>query len=325
MTLAKKALIVRIMSIVGKSFTSVDQLSDQDIQSIFERAELFKQLFAQKKSFKSAFSPPSQQEWNALLFFAEPSTRTRISFEMSCNHLGIHPVLFSDISSSSIVKGESMEETLRTLKSLKPSVLILRYKGGMLEFDESIPVISAGFGSYEHPTQALIDSFTIRSVQKSLKQKKVLILGDVLHSRVSNSNLKLLTRLGAEVAFCSPSSLFPTDPLWKGVKCFKEDLNTALKWADAVMCLRIQQERHDMSIGLSIAEYRDQYHLGSDQLKLLKENCVILHPGPCIFGVEMSQEVFNDKRSQISAQVTNGIFIRSAVLSLILDFKSPAS
>ena len=312
------------MSIKGKSFTSIDQLSDQDIQTIFQRAEVFKQLSSKKQSFKKAFSIQHQQELNALLFFAEPSTRTRISFEMSCNCLGIHPVLFSDISSSSIVKGESIEETLRTLKSLNPSLIVLRYKGGLFDLDESVPIISAGFGSYEHPTQALIDSFTIQSVQKDLKKKKVLILGDVLHSRVSNSNLKLLKRLGAEVAFCSPSSLFPTDPLWKGVKCF-QNLNSALEWADAVMCLRIQQERHDMSIGLSIAEYRDQYHLGADQLKFLKDSCVILHPGPCIFGVEMSQEVFNDKRSRISAQVTNGIFIRSAVLSLVLDFKWQAS
>ena len=309
------------MSIAGKSFTSVKDLTDKDIHTLFERAKIFEKLSSEKKSFKSAYSLNGGGEHNALLFFAEPSTRTRMSFEMSCNHLGIHPILFSDIHSSSIVKGESLEETLRTLKALNPSVIILRYKGTAFKFDDSIPVINAGFGSYEHPTQALIDAFTVEtSFKSSIKGKKMLILGDILHSRVSNSNLKLFRMLGGEVAFCSPTSLFPTDPLWKDVKCF-QDLNSALKWADVIMCLRIQQERHDMSIGLSIAEYRDKYHLGVEQLELMKPEALILHPGPCIFGVEMSREVFHDKRSVIMKQVSNGVFIRSAVLSLILDFK----
>ena len=309
------------MSIVNKSFTSVNELTEKDIEVLFERAKVFERLSSQKKSFKSAFSVNGNEEQNALLFFAEPSTRTRMSFEMSCNHLGIHPVLFSDIHSSSIVKGESIEETLNTLKALNPSVIILRYKGTPFKFDDSIPVINAGFGSYEHPTQALIDAFTVQNASKSsIKGKKMLILGDVLHSRVSNSSLKLFRKMGGEVAFCSPTSLFPTDPLWKDVTCF-QDLNSALKWADVIMCLRIQQERHDMSIGLSIAEYRDKYHLGLEQLKLMKPDCLILHPGPCIFGVEMSREVFYDKRSVIMKQVSHGVFIRSAVLSLVLDFK----
>ena len=308
------------MSIRNKSFTSVNNLSDEDITTIFHRAEVFKKLKAEKKSFKRAFSLNTEQDLNALLVFIEPSTRTRISFEMACNNLGIHPILFSDVQGSSIVKGESLEETFRTLKSLNPSLIILRYKGSPFQFDDTVPVVNGGFGSYEHPTQALIDAFTIQSAQKKAHGRNVLILGDVLHSRVSNSNLKLLKRLGAEVAFCSPSSLFPRDDLWKGIRCF-ENINEGLKWADVVMCLRIQQERHDISIGLSLAEYRDQYHLGAEQLSFLKESAVILHPGPCIFGVEMSTDVLKDKRSYISDQVTNGVFIRSAVLSLVLDFK----
>ena len=308
------------MSIKNQSFISVDNLSDEDIKMIFHRAEQFKQLQKDKKSFKTAFSLKTEQDLNALLVFTEPSTRTRISFEIACSNLGIHPILFSDVQASSIVKGESLEETLRTLKALNPSVIVLRYKGSPFQFDNSVPVVNGGFGSYEHPTQALIDAFTIKLSQGSLKGKNILILGDVLHSRVSNSNLKLLKRLGAEVAFCSPSSLFPKDDLWKNIHCFK-NMDEGLKWADVVMCLRIQQERHDMSIGLSLAEYRDQYHLGSDQIKLLKKSAVVLHPGPCIFGVEMSMDIFKDSRSRISEQVTNGVFIRSAVLSLILDFK----
>ncbi|MBC6415504.1 MAG: aspartate carbamoyltransferase catalytic subunit [Bdellovibrionales bacterium] len=308
------------MSIVNKSFVSIDDLNKKEIETIFQRAKVFKKLNSQKKSFKSACFANTDQELNALLFFAEPSTRTRISFEIACNKLGIHPVLFLDIHSSSIAKGESLDETLSTLKCLQPSVVILRYKGSQFKFDDSVPVINAGFGSYEHPTQALIDAFTIEEAKGSVKCKKVLILGDVLHSRVSNSNLKLLKRLGAEVAFCSPTSLIPKDPLWSDVTCFS-NLNYSLEWADVIMCLRIQEERHGMSIGLSLAEYRDNYHLGWDQLRRIKSDCIILHPGPCIIGVEMSREAFTDKRSLIKNQVTNGLFIRSAVLSLILDFK----
>ena len=308
------------MSIQNNSFISVDDLSTQDIEVLFHRTERLKKLDSEKKSFKSAFSLNTEQDLNAFLVFAEPSTRTRISFQMACNKLGISPVIFSDIQASSIAKGESFEETLRTLKCLNPSVLILRSKGNAFKVDDSVPVISAGFGSYEHPTQALIDAFTIKEVRGKIKGEKVLIVGDVLHSRVSNSNLKFLKKLGAEVAFCSPVSLFPKGDQWKDVKCF-EQLDKGIAWADAVMCLRVQQERHDMSIGLSIAEYRDQYHLGSKQLDILKPSAVILHPGPCIFGVEMSIDVFQDKRSRISAQVLNGLYARSAVLSYVLDFK----
>ena len=308
------------MSIKNNSFTSVDDLSDQDIEIIFHRTKELKKLGLQKKSFKKAFSLEKDRDFNAFLVFVEPSTRTRVSFQVACNNLGIHPIIFSDIKASSMAKGESVEETLRTLKCLNPSVIVLRYKGTPFEFDNKVPIINGGFGSYEHPTQALIDAFTIYEARGEIKGANILILGDVLHSRVSNSNLKLLRRLGAEVAFCSPSSLFPKDDFWKGVKCFK-DLDEGVKWADAVMCLRIQQERHDMSIGLSIAEYRDRYHLGTKQLDTLKESAVILHPGPCIFGVEMSMEVFKDKRSRISTQVVNGLYTRSAVLSQVLDFK----
>ena len=308
------------MSIKNKSFIGVEDLSDQDIEVIFHRTKELKKLDSQKKSFAQVISLDKDKNFNAFLVFAEPSTRTRISFQVACNNLNICPVIFSDINTSSIVKGESLEETLRTLKCFNPSVIVLRYKGTPFKLDGSIPIISGGIGSYEHPTQALIDAFTIKEARGKVKGAKVLILGDVLHSRVSNSNLKLLKRLGAEVAFCSPTSLFPKDPFWKGVKCVK-DINEGMDWADVVMCLRIQEERHDMSIGLSIAEYRDQYHLGSKQLKILKKEAVILHPGPCIFGVEMSMEVFKDPRSCISTQVTNGLYTRSAVLSQVLDFK----
>ena len=307
------------MSIKGKSIVSVNDLSDGDIQAVFRRAKLFKKAQKERRSFREVldFKGPGGQK--AFLLFAEASTRTRISFELACHNLGIVPIVFSDIKSSSMTKGETLEETLSTLRHFDPALIILRYKSSRIHFKSAIPVVNAGFGSYEHPTQALIDAFTIQEARGRIEGEKVLIVGDVLHSRVSNSNLKLLRRLGAEVAFCSPMSLFPKGDLWKGVRRF-ENLSEGVKWASAVMCLRIQQERHDMSIGLSIAEYRDFYHFGAKQLEILKKDGVILHPGPYICGVEIDGEVLKDSRSRIMEQVANSPAIRAAALSLILDF-----
>ena len=310
------------MSIKNNSFTTVEDLSDQDIEVIFHRTRELKKAAEQKRPLRQSFDLDQSRDLSAFLVFAEPSTRTRVSFQLACNYLAVYPVLLTDIKSSSIAKGESLEETLRTLRHLNPSTIILRCRENpsSLSFEKGVPIINAGFGSYEHPTQALIDAFTIQEARGKIQGEKILILGDVLHSRVSNSNLKLLSRLGAEVAFCSPESLFPRDKLWKDVKCF-QCRDSAVKWADVVMCLRIQQERHDLSIGFSTAEYRDRYHLGPAQLEILKESSIILHPGPCIFGVEMSVGTLKDRRSRINTQVINGIYSRSAVLSQVLDLK----
>jgi len=309
------------MSIRGKSFISIEDLSDADIEDIFRQSRAFKTLNDKGQSFLTVAKPKTHKPLKSFLIFQEPSTRTRASFEMACHNLGVTPILLSDIKNTSMVKGETLEETLFTLSHFRPDFMVLRHKGSAWSAKSfSIPVINAGFGSYEHPTQALIDAFTIKEQKGQIKGQKVLIIGDVLHSRVSNSNLKLLKRLGAEVAFCSPMSLFPKDDFWKDVKCFK-NVNEAVQWADVVMCLRIQHERHGTSIGLSIAEYRDQYHLGSKQLDHLKKTAMVMHPGPCIFGVEMSLEMATDKRSCISTQVVNSLYIRAAVLSHILDFK----
>ena len=309
------------MSIKNKSLISVDDLSDKDLEVLFSRSRKLKALRQENKSFCEELECEEKKNLSAFLVFAEPSTRTRVSFEMACQTLGISPIVLSDMQSSSIAKGESVQETVRTLSSLDPSLIILRYKGSLFNFDDlGVPIVNAGFGSYEHPTQALIDAFTIEEALGSVEKKKVLILGDVLHSRVSNSNLKLLKRLGAEVAFCSPDSLFPKGETWKGIQHFVK-VSEALKWADVVMCLRIQQERHDMSIGLSIAEYRDNYNLGISQLEMMRKSAIIMHPGPCVIGVEMSLQALKDERSRILTQVTNGLYVRAALLSHILDYR----
>lgn len=309
------------MSIKHKSFISVKDLETSDLQEIFKRTALFKEADQASQGINSLLNLEKDRLLKAFLVFQEPSTRTRISFEIACHHLGVTPILFSDIKSTSMMKGESLEGTLDTLACFNPNFIVLRHKGSaLISKDYPIPIVSAGFGSYEHPTQALIDAFTIQEAQKQVKGKRVLIVGDVLHSRVSNSNLKLLKKMGAEVAFCSPTDLRPQGRVWEDVKQVSH-VNEGVKWADVLMCLRIQRERHEMGIGLSIAEYRDNYHIGAKQLELLKKDGVILHPGPHVCGVEIGSEVLSDSRSRILTQVKNGIYIRTALLSLILDLK----
>lgn len=307
--------------IKGQSFISVADLSDQDVTEIFKRASHFKILNKKNRPFTEALDIDTTQSLRSFLLFEEPSTRTRISFEIASRQLGIHPIVISNIKNSSMMKGETVEQTLSTLACFNPAFIVLRYKLSIAPSEKlTFPIVNAGFGSYEHPTQALLDAFTIHEQKGKLKGQKILIVGDVLHSRVSNSNLKLLKRLGAEVAFCSPSSLFPQGDLWKGVKEYK-NLNEGVEWADVLMCLRIQQERHNMNIGLSIAEYRDYYHLGAKQLEIFNKKGIIMHPGPYVFGVEIGHEVLKDSRNCILSQVENGVYVRAALLSIILDLK----
>lgn len=303
------------------SFLSVDDLNTADIETLFKVTKSFEKKDKEQASYEGLLDFNQTRSKTALLFFAESSTRTRISFELACYKLGMNVINFSDIKSSSMIKGETLEVTLSTLEALHPSVLIVRHKGSQsLVEGIFVPVINAGFGAYEHPTQALIDAYTIKQERGQIKNEKVLIVGDVLHSRVSNSNLKLLKKLGAEVAYCSPDSYAPTDPLWKSVQSFK-NLNEGVKWASVIMGLRVQKERHNTGIGLTLAEYRDRYHLGSEQLKIFNKDGIILHPGPYIYGVEISENITSDSRCRISLQVSNGVYVRSALLSMLLNFK----
>ena len=308
------------MSLKGSSLISVNDLTEEDIQGIFHWAGVFKAKAQNKVSLENVVDFKHSRNHTAFLVFAEASTRTRISFEMACHRLGINVVNFSDMKNSSLSKGESLEATMTALDALGASVIVLRYKGRKLQADCGTPIINAGFGSYEHPTQALIDAWTIQQVRGQVKGEKVLIVGDVLHSRVSNSNLKLLRRLGAEVALCSPSALQPQDDFWQGIHCFN-NLNEGVRWASVIMCLRIQTERHDTSVGLSIAAYRDYYLVGQEQLGMFNKKGTLIHPGPYICGVEISTDVFDDPRCHIITQVKNAPFIRAAILARILGLE----
>ncbi|MCY4513392.1 MAG: aspartate carbamoyltransferase catalytic subunit [Bdellovibrionales bacterium] len=308
------------MSLKGSSLISINDLTEEDIQYIFHWAGFFKTAAQNKISLENVVDFKHSRNHTVFLVFAEASTRTRTSFEIACHRLGVNVVNFSDLKNSSLAKGESLEATMTALDALGASAIVLRYKGRKFQSDCGTPIINAGFGSYEHPTQALIDAWTIQQVRGKVKGEKVLIVGDVLHSRVSNSNLKLLRKLGAEVALCSPSALQPQDDFWQGVHCFK-NLNEGIRWASVIMCLRIQTERHDDSVGLSIASYRDYYLVGQEHLKMFHKDGVLIHPGPYICGVEISPTVFDDSRCHIITQVKNAPFIRAAILTRVLNLE----
>ncbi|MGE3387894.1 MAG: aspartate carbamoyltransferase, partial [Bdellovibrionales bacterium] len=229
-----------------------------------------------------------------------------------------------NLTVSSISKGETFEDTLRNVAAMQPDLMVVRYGQdhgadqviGKLPF----PVVNGGIGALEHPTQALLDAFTIREFLGQVKGQKVLIVGDVLHSRVANSNLVLLRKMGAELAYCAPKEFVPSNPGWQPIRSFA-DLNEGMAWATVVMGLRIQKERHMpvQGIGLSIAEYREKYRVGMDQLKNFKG--ILLHPGPVIRGIEFSDAVLSDPRCKVLDQVTNGVYVRAALLSMILGLE----
>lgn len=314
------------MSFLGKSFLSSEQLTTADVEALFSRTQMFKDEFKNKGRIDHLFDSNAVTGLVLTMVFSEPSTRTRLSFQTASYRLGLNPITLDRMSTSSISKGETFEDTLRNVGAMCPDVLVVRY-GVDAGADEVIqgfkfPVINGGIGAKEHPTQALLDAFTIRENRGQIKGEKMLIVGDVLHSRVANSNLVLLKKLGAEVGYCAPEEFAPDDERWRDARHFK-DLKDGISWATAVMGLRIQKERHldQENIGLSIAEYREKYRIGGNQLKNLLSDGILLHPGPVIRGVEFSDKVLKDPRCKVLDQVTNGVFVRAALLSMILGIE----
>ncbi len=313
------------MSIVGKSFLSSEQLSEKDIDQLFSRAMLFKREFESRKRIDHLVKGEALHQKVMALVFSEASTRTRMSFQVAASRLGMKTVVLDNPSIASLSKGESLGDTLRNIAAMLPDVMVVRYNTN-LEADSVVralpcPVISGGIGMFEHPTQALLDAFTIRENRQQLRGEKILFVGDVLHSRVANSNLMLLRRLGCEVAYCAPAQFEPQTENWKGVRGF-ETLIEGIEWASVIMGLRVQKERHQSTgIGFSMAEYREQFRIGGDQLKNFKDVGILLHPGPVIRGIEFSATVLNDKRCKVLDQVTNGVFVRASLISLILGLE----
>lgn len=251
----------------------------------------------------------------ALLFF-EASTRTRLSFETACARVGVYPLVMDGGSGTSLEKGETLEDTVLNVAAMKPSFLVIRAGDDLdfsvLEKKTSLPILNAGWGRRGHPTQALLDAYTIREKLGSCEQQRVLIVGDVKHSRVAASHFQLAKVMGYDVAVCGPEGFLPQDPQLQVFSSLKE----GLEWATVAMALRVQLERHDQKY--SLAEYRSRYGFTRDNLTALPSKALIMHPGPINQGTELDTEVLSDPRAVILDQVKNGVFVRQALIQQIL-------
>ncbi len=308
------------MSIAGKSVLHISQLEQKDFQSIFKIAAQYKTKFPQ---------PKANGHCLALLFF-EPSTRTRVSFQMAASRLGLAQTLITSTPDTSISKGESLAETFETVKAMQPDLMVVRFNQdaelqACIEKSE-VPVINAGAGVTGHPTQALLDAFTILESfgveNSSLKDQKVLIVGDSKHSRVASSNIELLSRLGAEVGVVGPENWVYDQHLETKIHKFSA-LAQGLEWATVCMGLRIQFERHALEKREAvIADYRAKFCLNAKNLRGFSAKGLIMHPGPFVSGVDFDPELLQDKRCVIRKQVTNGVFVRAAVIAKILNLEN---
>src|SRR5690554_6809395 len=296
----------------------IEDLTARDIEIIFETADRFKEVI--NRSIKKV---PSLRDITIANVFFENSTRTKLSFELAEKRLSADVVNFS-AGSSSVKKGETLVDTVNNILSMKVDMVVMRHPNpGAAKFlSERVNarVINAGDGTHEHPTQALLDSYSIREKLGSVKGKKVVIIGDILHSRVALSNIYCLQKLGAEVRLCGPKTLMPKYIESIGVKVVY-DIDEALAWSDICMMLRIQLERqtskHAVKYFPSIREYHNLYGLTSERLKKVKKKPIIMHPGPINRGVEISSELADSEDSIILNQVENGVAIRMAVLYLL--------
>ncbi len=297
-----------------KDLLGLEELSKEELELILDTAESFREI-----SEREIKKVPALRGKTVVNLFYEPSTRTRMSFELAAKRLSAD-ILNISTSSSSIVKGETLKDTARNIEAMRVDVIIMRHPaaGASLLLARSIKpsVINAGDGSHEHPTQGLLDIFTIRRKKGKIKGLNVSIIGDITHSRVARSNIWGLTKLGANVTLCGPPTLIPPFVEKLGVKV-TYDLEKALKDADVINLLRIQHERQKKNLFPSVREYALRFGINMDRLKDAKDDILIMHPGPINRGVELSQDAADGKNSVILEQVTNGVAVRMAVLYLV--------
>jgi len=300
----------------------IKQLTAEDIEIIFETADSFKKII--NRPIKKV---PTLRDITIANLFFENSTRTRLSFELAEKRLSADVVNFS-ASSSSVSKGETLIDTVNNILSMKVDMVVMRHPnpGAHIFLQKHIDakIINAGDGTHEHPTQALLDSYSIRERLGGVKGKKVVIVGDIKHSRVAISNIYALQKQGAEVMVCGPTTLIPKYISSMGVKV-EHNLKKALEWCDVANMLRIQLERQEIKYFPSIREYTLQYGLTKEVLDSLGKEIVVMHPGPINRGVEISSEVADSDQAIILNQVENGVAIRMAVIYLLaskIDRKS---
>jgi aspartate carbamoyltransferase catalytic subunit len=294
--------------------TGIRDLTREDIELIFKTADSFKEVI--NRPIKKV---PSLRDITIANLFFENSTRTRLSFELAEKRLSADVVNFS-ASSSSVKKGETLIDTVNNILSMKVDMVVMRHPNpGAAKFlSEKVNarVVNAGDGTHEHPTQALLDAFSIRERLGAVEGKKVVIVGDILHSRVALSNIYCLQKLGAEVMVCGPTTLIPKYIHELGVKV-EHNLRKALEWCDVANMLRIQLERQDIKFFPSLREYSMQFGLTKEILDSLSKKIIVMHPGPINRGVEITSDVADSDQSIILDQVENGVAVRMAVIYLL--------
>jgi aspartate carbamoyltransferase catalytic subunit len=298
-----------------RSLIAIRHLDRKEILGILEQAKRLKAAVLAGKPVDAG-----QPRTIGLLFF-ENSTRTRVSFEQAANYLGYRTVNFSG-SGSSMKKGETLKDTLLTLKHERLEAVVMRHwcsgAASLAERHFGGPVVNAGDGQHEHPTQALGDALTILERKETIEGLRVAIVGDVAHSRVARSNAWLLHRLGAEVRFVGLRTLIPGHTSKLPGETYY-DLRTGIADADVVMCLRLQRERMESGLAISVGEYRRLYQVNRSTLRSAAPDVVVMHPGPINRGIELDDPTADGHASAISDQVTNGIFVRMAVLHWVFD------
>jgi len=300
-----------------KHILGIEEMSSQEMHQVFERAERYLQGMNSRREEKIT---PDLEGYSAVNLFFEASTRTRMSFEMAQKLLGMDVVNFQS-EGSSVAKGETFIDTVQTIDAMNIDAMVIRHvKPGTPElatrYTESA-VLNGGDGSREHPTQALLDFFTIWNRGYDFKGLKVAIVGDILHSRVARSEVNGLQKLGAEVILVGPSPLIPGDLIEKGLRV-ENDVDKVLEEVDVLYLLRIQKERMAEAFIPHEEEYFRMYGIDQNRLDKTKDSCLLMHPGPVNRGVEISADVVNDPKSVILQQVRNGVAVRMALLYMVL-------
>jgi aspartate carbamoyltransferase catalytic subunit len=304
------------MKLEKKDILGMKDLSVDEINLILETAESFLEI-----STREIKKVPTLRGKTIINLFFEASTRTRTSFEIAGKRLSADTINISS-STSSVVKGETLIDTARNLEAMNPDVIVIRHSAAgaphLLSSLVKQSIINAGDGAHEHPTQALLDMMTIKERKGKISGLKIAIVGDIAHSRVARSNIYGLTKMGAEIVVAGPATMLPRDIEQMGVKVFN-NLDDAITGADVVMMLRIQLERQKQSIFPSLREYSQHYCLNRKNIKLAKDDVIVMHPGPINRGVEISPDIADDLScSVILNQVNNGVAVRMALLYLLI-------
>jgi len=302
------------MALKIKHLLGLEGVNAKDLESILNTTRSFKEVI-----LRPVKKVPPLRGVTVVNLFYEPSTRTRLSFELAEKRLSADTLNFST-SGSSVSKGEGLKDTVRNIEALKIDMIVIRHSSAgaphfLTKFSSST-IINAGDGAHEHPTQALLDMYSIKEKHGKIKGLRIVIVGDIRHSRVARSNIWGLKTLGASVAVCGPSTLMPQEVEKMGVDVY-HNLDKALDGADVVNILRLQRERQQAGLLPSLREYTSLFGITKERLILLNKNYTIMHPGPMNRGVEIASDVADSESSIILEQVTNGVAVRMAVLYLL--------